>query len=203
MLNKLKLSDKEVQFLIKLSREMNTQNTNFQAQPVFWVVGDFEWRPTAEGLGDRSTIYVMDLNETSSFTANELADHLIENYDAKDYEFEDENVRQKMSVQIEELKNLRAKGHYVYNSVTRILDDMQFEYTEQDEIQEHVVQSNTLFLTKVEAERHIENNRHHYTNNVHAYAMTAWRSPEVSELYNLFEKIYEVWATKTELPKTN
>lgn len=191
MLDPLNLSDKDIQFLIKLSREMYTQDTELQAQPVFWVIGDYEWRPTAEGLGDRSTIYVMDLNETSSFTANELADHLIENYDAEYYEFEDENDRQRMSIQIEELKDLRAKGYYVYDSVTSILDDMGFDYTEQDEIQEHIVQSNTLFLTKVEAERHIVNNRHHYTNEVHPYAMSAWRSPEVSRLYKIMEQIYK------------
>lgn len=45
----------------------------------------------------------------------------------------------------------------------------------------------TLFLTKKEAKKHIELNRHHYTDNIHTYAMTALRSPVVEQLLNILE----------------
>jgi hypothetical protein len=51
---------------------------------------------------------------------------------------------------------------------------------------EEIVQ-NTFFLTLRECREHIEANKHHYTK-PHSYAMTAWRSPQVSKLYEILEK---------------
>ncbi|EAC6733314.1 hypothetical protein PT993_000196 [Listeria monocytogenes] len=48
-----------------------------------------------------------------------------------------------------------------------------------------IIQPDTLFLTKKEAQQHIENNRRHYNSTVHTYAMTAWRSRVVENLWDI------------------
>ncbi|WP_229263753.1 hypothetical protein [Cohnella cholangitidis] len=50
---------------------------------------------------------------------------------------------------------------------------------------EHFVRENTMFLTKAEAKWHIECNHYHFTDEVHTYAMTAWRAPKVERLLKI------------------
>ncbi|MNW55214.1 hypothetical protein D3C74_328620 [compost metagenome] len=49
------------------------------------------------------------------------------------------------------------------------------------------IASDTLFLTKKEAKRHLELNHYHYSSKAHTYAMTAWRAPKVERLINILE----------------
>lgn len=51
----------------------------------------------------------------------------------------------------------------------------------------HIIQPNTMFLTKAEAKNHIKLNKHHYTSEAHTYAMTAWRAPKVERLLEILE----------------
>ena len=48
---------------------------------------------------------------------------------------------------------------------------------------------NTLFLTKKAAKEHMKANHYHYNDTVHTYAMTAWRSPEVENLFRIIENL--------------
>ena len=48
---------------------------------------------------------------------------------------------------------------------------------------------NIFFLTKREAIEHIKANHYHYTDKVHTYGMTAWRSPQVERLFKILEEV--------------
>ena len=48
---------------------------------------------------------------------------------------------------------------------------------------------NTLFLTLREAQNHIARNNHNYHTDAHPYAMTAWRSPQVEQLYKILQEV--------------
>ena len=54
---------------------------------------------------------------------------------------------------------------------------------------EHHIYPDTMFLTNRSCKKHIELNHYHYDANVHSYAMTAWRSPEVEQLWNILQKV--------------
>lgn len=54
------------------------------------------------------------------------------------------------------------------------------------------VPEDILFLTKREAQEHIERNRHHY-NKPYTYVQTAWRSPQYERLLGLLAEVD--WAT--------
>lgn len=47
---------------------------------------------------------------------------------------------------------------------------------------------NIMFLTRAEAESHLASNYYHYTDWAHTYAMTAWRSPMVSQLLHVLQE---------------
>jgi hypothetical protein len=51
----------------------------------------------------------------------------------------------------------------------------------------HIV-SDTFFMTLREAKEHIERNHYHYRD-PQAYAMTAWRSPQVERLWKLLQEV--------------
>lgn len=48
-----------------------------------------------------------------------------------------------------------------------------------------LIQPDTFFITKKEAQQHIYDNQNHYNNTVHTYAMTAWRSRVVEKLWDI------------------
>ncbi|WP_342586152.1 hypothetical protein [Listeria monocytogenes] len=48
-----------------------------------------------------------------------------------------------------------------------------------------IIQPDTFFITKKEAQQHIYDNQNHYNNTVHTYAMTAWRSRVVERLWDI------------------
>src|SRR5690606_34765786 len=50
-----------------------------------------------------------------------------------------------------------------------------------------VIAWNTCFFTKEEAKRHLENNRHHYSDKAHTFAMTTWRAPKMERLMKILE----------------
>ena len=54
---------------------------------------------------------------------------------------------------------------------------------------EHHIYPDTMFLTNRSCKRHIELNHYHYDSDVHSYAMTAWRSPEVEKLWDILQKV--------------
>lgn len=158
---KRELTTEDIDFLKNLQNEMNTQDTVCQASPRFWVVAQEEWNPTGEDYCDEIHYF----NEGTDFGEwEDLLKHLIE---SEDYE--------------EDLNGIEN-----YDDLPEYIKD---EYDEVPVSKEHVIQPNTFFLTKKEAEEHIRRNHYHYNETVHTYAMTAWRSPEVEKLYELLEKI--------------
>ena len=50
------------------------------------------------------------------------------------------------------------------------------------------IADNTMFLTLREAQEHIRLNDYHYLD-PHTYGMTAWRSPQVEQLYKILHEV--------------
>lgn len=63
----------------------------------------------------------------------------------------------------------------------------------------HIIQPDTMFLTKAEAKSHIKLYKHHYTSEAHTYAMTSWRAPKVERLLKILETFD--WSSITYLNK--
>lgn len=158
---KRELTTEDIDFLKNLQNEMNTQDTVCQASPRFWVVAQEEWIITDDEYCEE-THYFKDGEDYGDFP--KFLNRLI---DTEEYEDS-----------LSDLESIDDFPQYI-----------QDDFYEKPVRKEHVIQSNTFFLTKKEAEEHIRRNHYHYNETVHTYAMTAWRSPEVEKLYELLEKI--------------
>ena len=161
----------DIQFLKDLQEELNTQDNDCQAGPRFWTVGDYRWIGTwDDSAAERYSVYVPDEGEST-----ELEEYLEDIKERLDDEFDEEAREEFAEIGCEESALDWIKDHI--DSGAYIIP----------EVKEHFVRQDTMFLTKKEAQDHIKANHYHYTNEVHTYAMTAWRAPKVERLINLLE----------------
>jgi hypothetical protein len=163
----------DIQFLKELQLELLTQENDGQASPRFWTIMDYKWEVTAEGHHERISLYSP--NTCESVTVDEYIDEIL-NGDRRD-EFNDE--------QIEELKDI--KDYFISDLEDWIKENDEYEYYLIYETEVPFIAWNTCFFTKEEAKRHLESNRHHYSDKAHTFAMTAWRAPKMERLIKILE----------------
>lgn len=164
----------DIQFLKDLQKELKTQDIDGQAAPRFWVIMDYKWVVTAEGHHTRVSLY--NPNRCESVTVDEYIDEII-NGDRRD-EFNDE--------QINKLKEINE--YFIFSELEDWIeenDDEEYHPIFEEEIS--FIAYNTCFFTKTEAKKHLENNRHHYSEKAHTFAMTAWRAPKMARLMDILE----------------
>lgn len=174
----------DIQFLKELQKQMKWEDQNdydSQASPRFWAVMDYKNEPCWSENADEWVVYVPGDCEEYRNT-KEVILEIIENYDLGN----------------EALENWKVATEILSNSEDGFYDDDDFldwikTYIDDEAIlvpqrEVEFIVPNTMFLTKEEAKRHIESNRHHYSSKAHTYAMTAWRAPKVERLINLLLK---------------
>lgn len=178
------LSKEDIAFLKELQQEMLTQDHVSQAGPRFWVVrGTVREYGIEVGWSDGVCLRVD--TETMLNDMKEAYEYLLEYHSKTPYKYnEDDTIDHYDSVNEGwvELSNLgdvceflKEKGEdeaelVGYKDVERIFED-------------------TMFLTNRECKTHIKANYYHYPKDAHSYAMTAWRSQEVSGLWDILDKI--------------
>ncbi|MEC0684960.1 hypothetical protein P8888_18435 [Bacillus haynesii] len=159
----------DIYFLKKLQEELKTQENDGQAAPRFWTVGDYEWVEAREGNAERYSVYL-------PYTA--------ESYVLDDYL---EEIKKDSELSKESLTELKEIGDNYDETIEWIRKYIDEEAELIPERKVHIIQPNTVFLTKAEAKSHIKLNKHHYTSKAHTYAMTAWRAPKVERLLKILE----------------
>lgn len=157
-----------IEFLKELQEELRTQETDCQAAPRFWVVGDYRMVPTMDGCHDE--YYLSSPGEDYYGSLEDFFKILEE----------------------EDLINLEAKEEYEeINCEITAIEWINKHLDKNAELvpvmEEHFIHQNTMFLTKKEAQEHIKANSHHYSPKAHTYAMTAWRAPKVEKLLKILE----------------
>lgn len=177
--NDLNLSSEDIQFLKDLSYELNTQDHVGQANPRFWVIMDtkkvYGYDKEYRGYDGYEVIHD---GETVADNLDDLLKYLC-------------NIGIEIGITDDGL--IEVDGYKCTKDVESIIDLINdllrysFELVGYRE-EEYIVQ-NTMFLTLREAQEHIKRNYYHYSDKAHPYAMTAWRSPQVSKLIDILSKI--------------
>lgn len=181
------LNKEDIQFLLDLQFQMNTQDTVSQASPRFWVVRE-EWKEWGidSDYADNCCICDEDGNEYGGNTLEDVFKNLLEDYEIEEmYEsviYEKSHIELQCSDEVIFLCDLDDIVDFM-KSKWGDLSVCYFKETKR-------IVPNTMFLTLKECEEHIERNHYHY-NNGRPYAMTAWRSPQVAKLYEILENV--VW----------
>jgi len=157
-------------FLKQLQQELGTQESDYQASPRFWVVGDYRWVPCPDDYAERFSVYL----------PTECESYVVEKYISDlDLEEMDDEAR-------EAFEDLDLDCYSdILEWIQKYVDEGAMIIGER---KEHFIRENTMFLTKSEAKRHIELNHYHYTKEAHTYAMSAWRAPTVSRLLTILEE---------------
>lgn len=183
------LTEEELLFLKAFQTERNTQDTVCQASPRYWVIKGSK-TVFEDGIDEGEAIRINgecfydantgDLTSLLTNTKEKLEDFL----DKDDLYFTEEN----------ELIVVNDGEEYVVDDITSAFnvlsdilyeDDVEIGYYEKVDI----IYPNTMFLTHKECEEHLKEYGYNYSEDAHAYAMTAYRSPEVETLLNLLETV--------------
>nr|WP_326850211.1 hypothetical protein [Bacillus haynesii] len=125
----------DIQFLKELQEELRTQENDGQAAPRFWTVGDYEWVEAREGNAERYSVYL-------PYTA--------ESYVLDDYL---EEIKKDSELSKESLTELKEIGDDYDETIEWIRKYIDEEAELIAEIKVHIIQPNTMFLTKKEAKR--------------------------------------------------
>jgi len=178
----------DLKFLKKLQKEIKDQPHDGQAAPRFWAIGDIEERVTAEGYEDKVVIY--DPFDAEDYTLDEVVSRLKDIKDGKEDMLTDTpELRESLDEDLEEIElDIQAYGEPDLDDIIRMYQeyiggDPRVIYASRD----HVVKTNTMFITKQGAKDHLKLNDYHYTKEAHTYAMTAWRAPKVERLWKILE----------------
>lgn len=183
------LTEEELLFLKAFQTERNTQDTVCQASPRYWVIKGSK-TVFEDGIDEGEAIRINgecfydvntgDLTSLLTNTKEKLEDFL----DKDDLYFTEEN----------ELIVVNDGEEYVVDDITSAFnvlsdilyeDDVEIGYYEKVDI----IYPNTMFLTHKECEEHLKEYGYNYSEDAHAYAMTAYRSPEVETLLNILETV--------------
>lgn len=183
----------DLDFLVDLQREMNTQDTLGQRDPRFWVIMDYDYRTAAPDEAVTHVLEVTDGCDYARYSINELMKVAYEDVLENDgEEAAAEWLEDVCVLRIEDPADGSCTFHRQLSfGISGICESYfsprcsQWVY----QVKEPRISCNTMFLTQAEASAHLEDNRHHYDPAAHTYAMTAWRSPQVERLYGILHEV--------------
>lgn len=174
----LKDTKSELAWLAKLQNDLreDRKNEKTQADPVYYGIQDIASYVTEDGYHDYVTYYDSDTCEELSFaqlfTDGPLADR---------------KTRKMLLTE----GIIRRKGRKY-----EIADEGEFNSFLEDHsinicfmAETPIIKTDVLFLTRKDAQAHLDDNSHHYTDKAVTYAMTAWRSPRYEHLMELLRNI--------------
>lgn len=155
-------------FLDNLQKELLAQGNDWTASPVFWAIRDYKWVSASEFECDRTVIWDDEGNRYTDENLATLVDRIVT----------DDNV---------DLLVYHADIDEVFAFIEDYVED--HPYTLQHEVKVEEIKKSTFFLTKREAQEHLDANYYHYTDEAGTYAMSAWRAPQVSKLWKVLREL--------------
>lgn len=172
------MEKKEVlEFLKELQKEMKEQDTDCQASPRYWGIIETKVEPAYEGCGDE-VLYCTE-NESKITTVEEAKEEAL-NYIKDEYSTVEDFLKEK------DIFESDLEFSYLYEFALFMGEYFDLRYDEYNEQEVSRVVEGPIFLTKRECKEHIEKNHYHY-NNPRSYAMTSWRSPQLTKLWDILE----------------
>lgn len=160
-------------FLKSLQKQLISQDKDYQESPRFWVVGDCIEEPCWEDQADYIII------GSSQLDLYEKIDEFRKCLDECGY--------------LDKIDEETRRLLWNYNDESKLSkflnEELGLDTYLIPQHKVHTIKPDTFFITKEECQRHINSNRHHYSEKAHTYAMTAWRSPQVEKLWSILETI--------------
>ena len=199
--DKRAITTEEIAFLKDLQHRINTQDHISQADPRYWVIRDYEkhygkdlnnsdgWEiiDTTDGetLLDGENVAV-DIGSCENFveavirtTLEEIKenDMLSEHFDEDCFD----STKWKTDVE---------NPSYDVESFVENLNDF-IDWADRFAVVEYetVAKDSNVFLSHEKAQKFLEGNSHHFSDDAHTYAMTAWRNPDMEQLIKILHEV--------------
>ena len=201
--DKHEMTKEEIDFLLSLQEEMNTQDHVSQADPRYWVIKGTEKIYHVDDA-DGFELYDSDCCDTLAEDARGICEYINENLlgDINNERLEGEEF----TVEFEEGVFSSDKIVVTWNDGGDEEYQEREELTDIDEIKTWLeeqgynyevisykiipkIYENTMFLTQKDAENHLRFNDYHYSEDAHTYAMTSWRSRETEMLWKILQEV--------------
>lgn len=194
---KHKITDEEIEFLLELQKEMNTQDHVSQADPRFWVIQGSEKEYGIEtgfedgaDLVEDTEVVACDMESAAEYIKNELLEE-INQFDGIQRSVELKKGIFHPSIVIKWTEDNFEDSVTLDNmkEVLEWLDEQGYEYRVANYRIVSKTYPNTFFLTQKAAEEHLRSNYYHYSDDAHTYAMTSWRNPETEKLWKIIQEV--------------
>lgn len=187
------ITKEEVEFLLSLQKEMNTQDTVAQADPRFWVIkGTVKVWNVSDDVAEGSTLYRYGIE-----IANNLREAYEYIYENLIKEIEVDEVRYRIAYVPDDKHDFifihNGDDFVRLNNFSEVVDWLEsigyseFSYKNYDH--KKIIYPNTMFLTQKSAEEHLKQNDYHYSADAHTYAMTSWRCHETEMLWKILQSV--------------
>lgn len=191
------MEDEDINFLLDLSRSLRTQDIDAQAPPRFWTILKKRTIPTEDAYADDYEYLFYDEGYGAPRVYYYFFD-LIEGIEEMILELNEYGRHEEAQALGTQLKSLRPLEDKYESEAEKLSDafDILSSYDEgcwvvQPVVVEYIVAENTMFLTKREAQEHLERNPHKYGVDAQTHVMTASDSPQVAKLLRILEQIGE------------
>lgn len=174
-IKKRQLTSDDIEFLLNMQKELNTQDHLSQAHPRYWTIRDYK-KIAGSDLNSPDGICIYDTN--SCETVYEGDNLYIKDDEDKIFNMLKEYVRSE-----EELKEALENSFYL-TDVIGIIENTSLEIYDYEEYPVDI----GMFLTHEAAIQHLKANEHNYSAKAHTYSHTALRTSE-EPLWRLLSEI--------------
>ena len=185
----------EIDFLIELQKELNTQTNDGNAQPIYWVIMDFMRDYNVE---DGTPVLCNAPKQIVLESNKEIADYIKEELDMYVHEYDDYTITLIELLNADEKDENIIKKH-IEDGYEHILLDMDEcedflkQYESDWEIRHYekkaFIVNDLMFLTRQSAEDYLKSKGHNHSEDAHTYAMTALYNPVVEKLWKILREV--------------
>lgn len=196
-------------FLQALQKELNTQSSMGNADPVFWVLKGTQSVVTGDSMNADETLLTLTESNTDYGTLTEVHEALQPGQPL--FQLLQENGIEPSEIEIITHTAGTAKWNVLRMTLGQMDDNHKMGYLcrYMEDVWEALrdaglsddqigltymknipyIYPNTLFLTHYDAQEHLRKYGYNYAPDTHAYAMTAGRSPRVEQLLNIIRTV--------------
>lgn len=159
--------------LKQLVKEYFEQNNYGTAYPIYFTIRDVEYIPCYHFEDGERYVLVQDGSISHvAGSIKKLFEQLIADKDEYEFEgLEDADLEDNLFTEYDCKKFVEDNSDYVSGIF----------------VQEAKWLSKGVFLFESEAEQHLKNNKHHYSDEAYVYCSHAWRASKTEKLLNLLE----------------
>ena len=170
-MKQIKINEQDYEFLKDLQHELNTQDNDGTADPLYWMV--MEKKKVLARDGEPRVPY-----DDGAYSLDELVQIINEEIKEYDQDMQDEWETQTDHNDIEDVAEFAYYmldwKHINYNDIYYVKDE------------DYISHFSGAFLTKRACKKHIETNMHHYRE-PRTYAMCAYRNYELERLLKILK----------------